>query len=63
MLPVTAGFKTDVGKVRKLNQDRFVIQRAEALGGRAEGLFVVADGISSGHGGEVASQTRDHRRG
>lgn len=46
------GFKTDIGTVRKINQDSVVAVEAKDCEG---GLFVVADGMSRRKGGHVAS--------
>lgn len=44
--------KSDIGKVRKINQDAFgVFQKEDA------GLFVIADGMGGYDDGEKASQT------
>jgi PPM family protein phosphatase len=44
-----AGARTDIGRVRKLNEDAFVSSADE-------GLFVVCDGMGGAPAGEVASQ-------
>ncbi len=57
MPQITVGFKTDVGRVRTQNQDSLAVVSAEELGGRAQGLFIVADGVGGNRkGGEVASR-------
>ena len=56
MLPLTYAFKTDKGRVRDMNQDSLVILAPEQLEARLDGLFVVADGIGGGSGGEIASK-------
>ncbi len=52
----TYGARTDVGRVRKKNQDCLAVVSQEALGGRADGLFMVADGMGGHAGGEIASR-------
>ncbi|MCA1675691.1 MAG: serine/threonine-protein phosphatase, partial [Actinobacteria bacterium] len=39
---------TDVGRVRQVNEDRYLV---------SEGLFAVADGVGGHQAGEVAAQT------
>ncbi len=53
---LTYAFKTDQGRVRELNQDSLAALAPDQFGGRVDGLFVVADGIGGGNGGEVASR-------
>lgn len=48
MTQLQAGAATDVGRVRQINEDRFLAD---------EGLFAVADGVGGHQAGEVASQT------
>jgi serine/threonine protein phosphatase PrpC len=48
-LRVRAGAATDVGRVRSVNQDSFLVLADK-------GLFVVADGMGGHQGGEVASR-------
>lgn len=55
ILSLSVGFKTDVGRKRKNNQDSFVVVRGAQLNGELDGLFVVADGMGGRQGGEVAS--------
>jgi serine/threonine protein phosphatase PrpC len=50
------GFLTDVGRKRQANQDSFAVLSRADLGGRFDGLFVVADGMGGARGGEVASR-------
>ena len=50
------GFKSDVGRKRKDNQDNLVLLRSEKLNGELDALFVVADGMGGRMGGEVASE-------
>jgi protein phosphatase len=49
---IEAASHTDVGRVRKINQDRF----AEFVDGRGSRLLVVADGMGGHRGGEIASR-------
>ena len=57
MPEITVGFKTDVGRVRALNQDSLAVILAAELEGRAQGLFIVADGVGGNRrSGEVASR-------
>ena len=48
MTQLQAGAATDVGKVRQINEDRYLAD---------ERLFAVADGVGGHQAGEVASQT------
>ena len=41
------GFATDVGKIRKMNQDFLAV---------SDSLFIVADGMGGHRGGEIASE-------
>ncbi|HVL06863.1 MAG TPA: Stp1/IreP family PP2C-type Ser/Thr phosphatase [Acidimicrobiales bacterium] len=50
MTQLQAGAATDVGRVRQINEDRY-------LADPDEGLFAVADGVGGHQAGEVASQT------
>ena len=50
------GCRTDVGKVRKMNQDSFASVGPHEFLGRIDGLFVVADGMGGKAGGEIASR-------
>src|SRR2546421_11615287 len=56
MAQLSYGFKTDTGRIRTMNQDSGVMLPADELDGRADGLFVVADGMGGRAGGEVASR-------
>ena len=48
MTTLRAGGATDVGCVRQINEDRYLI---------GEGLYAVADGVGGHQAGEIASQT------
>jgi PPM family protein phosphatase len=48
MTVLEGGAATDVGRVRQVNEDRFLV---------ADGLFAVADGVGGHQAGEVAAQT------
>ena len=48
--------RTDVGRVRKLNEDSVYIERDERLLSERGELLVVADGMGGHQSGEVASQ-------
>ena len=52
----TVGFKTDIGRVREMNQDSYAILRRNELLKQLDALLVVADGMGGGKGGEVASR-------
>ena len=52
----TVGFKTDIGRVREMNQDSYAILRRSELLQQLDALLVVADGMGGGKGGEVASR-------
>ena len=55
MTALTHGQKTDVGRVRKANQDSLAVVEADGLDRCADALFVVADGMGGRAGGEIAS--------
>ena len=55
-LNFTVGFKTDIGRVREMNQDSYAILRRNELLKQLDALLVVADGMGGGKGGEVASR-------
>jgi protein phosphatase len=48
MTVLEGGAATDVGRVRQVNEDRYLV---------ADGLFAVADGVGGHQAGEVAAQT------
>ena len=50
------GFLSDIGYKRQTNQDSYAVLSRSDLGGRLDGLFVVADGMGGARGGEVASR-------
>ncbi len=50
MTQLQAGAATDVGRVRQMNEDRFLADDTQSL-------FAVADGVGGHQAGEVASQT------
>jgi PPM family protein phosphatase len=48
--------KTDIGRIRKINQDNLAALGSEEISSRAEALFVLADGMGGRAGGETASR-------
>lgn len=57
-LDLRAGWRTDAGRVRDLNEDSLLVLQYEwnnRAFGRPAGLFVVADGMGGHEGGEIAS--------
>src|SRR5437879_1751947 len=56
MPELACGAATDVGRVRKMNQDSLAVLSGADLDGRADGLYVVADGMGGRAGGEIASR-------
>jgi len=52
---LSIGFKTDIGRKREINEDSYAVLRAAELGNKLDGLFVVADGMGGGRGGDIAS--------
>ena len=57
-LDLRAGWRTDTGRVRDLNEDSLLVLQYEwtnRVFGRPVGLFVVADGMGGHEGGEIAS--------
>lgn len=48
MTNLRAGGASDVGRVRRINEDRYLV---------GEGIFAVADGVGGHQAGEIASQT------
>ena len=52
----TVGFKTDIGRVREMNQDSYAILRRNELLKQLDALLIVADGMGGGKGGDVASR-------
>lgn len=55
MILITCGHRTDVGRVREVNQDNYAVIHRDGLGGLADCLCVVADGMGGMAGGEIAS--------
>ncbi len=53
---VHLGFRSDVGRKRKQNEDSFAALQHDDLEGRLDGLFLVADGMGGMGGGDVASR-------
>lgn len=56
MATLTFGQKSDLGRVRKMNQDSVAALTADELDRCADALFIVADGMGGRSGGEVASR-------
>lgn len=54
------GYRTDVGRKRRNNQDGYLLMRGDDLNGELDALFVVADGMGGRKGGEVASDIVIH---
>lgn len=54
-MSIHIGYKTDVGKKRKVNQDSYAILHADQLKGAFDTLLLVADGMGGRPGGDVAS--------
>ena len=52
---IKIGFKTDVGRKRKANQDSYVVVPTDQLHGAYDTLLIVADGMGGRRGGEIAS--------
>ncbi|MBI3892925.1 MAG: Stp1/IreP family PP2C-type Ser/Thr phosphatase [Candidatus Wallbacteria bacterium] len=53
---VTFVSRTDIGLMRKQNEDNFYVPSAEQANGAAPQLFAVADGMGGHRGGKMASQ-------
>jgi protein phosphatase len=56
MSTLNIGCATDIGRVRKTNQDSTCKMAGGDLGPAADGLFIVADGMGGRAGGEIASR-------
>jgi len=56
MMKAISEWRTDVGRVRKLNEDSVYIERDASLLNERGELLVVADGMGGHQSGEVASQ-------
>lgn len=54
-MSLSIGFKTDIGRKREINEDSYAVLRGAELGNKLDGLFVVADGMGGGRGGDIAS--------
>lgn len=50
------GFKTDIGRVREVNEDSYAIFRRQELADEMDALLVIADGMGGGRAGDVASR-------
>ena len=55
-MKVISEWRTDVGRVRKLNEDSVYIERDENLLNERGELLIVADGMGGHQSGEVASE-------
>ncbi len=54
-MELNIGIKSDIGRVRTVNQDSAIALPSENLRKRIDYLFIVADGVGGANGGEVAS--------
>jgi len=52
----SVGFKTDIGRVREVNEDSFAVFRRQELADELDALLVIADGMGGGRAGDVASR-------
>jgi protein phosphatase len=55
MLKLSIGHRSDIGLVRKVNQDNLLVAGSKEFDGRIDTLIAIADGMGGHAGGEIAS--------